>query len=470
MNKDSYEGLTSLLQALFALQQLKVAHPDYKIEEKITMTVVSSQFLRRCTRQLLMRCAAAFAMLTFPLIFATGASAADNPAPVFLFDTGGDKIGNIPYGGVISDQAGNLYGTTQAGGPPGFGVVYKLTPTSSGPWKETILHDFNGGPSDGATPDATLVQDSAGNLYGTTIYGGINPDPTCPADCGFGVVFELTPTADGPWKETILYRFTGKTDGANPAAGVIQDSAGNLYGTTTGGGIYTFGTAFKLSPTATGWKETVLRSFGDLDGIAPFAPLAFDSAGNLYGTTAGGGVPNLGVVFKLTPQASGPWKEKVLHSFQGGKDGLSPLAGVVLDQDGNVFGTSQSLDGALPCGTVFELTAANGYAETILHEFQGTLRNNDGCEPNQLVFDSQGDLFGTSEFGGTDNAGTIFELTRESSGFSYRVLHSFLGDRIGSNDGEFPFAPLSFGPDGALFGTSLGPGFPAGGEVFKFIP
>ena len=210
-------------------------------------------------------------------------------------------------------------------------------------------------------------------------------------------------------------------------------------------------------------------SFGDLDGIAPYAPLTFDNAGNLYGTTFIGGNQNLGVVFKLTPQKSGLWKETVLHNFQGGSDGLMPLAGVVLDKEGNVFGASQAMSGQLPCGTVFELTAANGYAETILHEFEGTF-NNDGCIPNQLVFDSHGDLFATSEFGGTDNAGTIFKLTRESSGFKYGVQHNFVGDQIGSTDGEFPVAPLTFGLDGALFSTSLGPGFPGGGEVFKFIP
>jgi uncharacterized repeat protein (TIGR03803 family) len=436
------------------------------MKEEVIMPAVATQFLRKSTSQLLTMYALALAI--FSLIFATSAFAADKPAPLSLFDLGNNHDGNNPFGGVIADKAGNLYGTTQKGGFPGFGVVFKLTPTSSGLWKETILHTFNGSP-DGANPDATLVRDSAGNLYGTTLYGG-RPTKNCSVDCGSGIVFKLTPTAKGPWKETVIYRFTGGMDGAIPVAGVIQDSAGNLYGTTAGGGANTFGTAFKLSPTATGWKETVLHSFGDLDGIAPYAPVTFDHGGNLYGTTLLGGNQNLGVVFKLTRQKSGLWKERVLHNFQGGSDGLSPLAGVVLDKNGNVFGASQAMSGQLPCGTVFELTAANGYAETILHEFEGTFHNNDGCIPNQVVFDSHGDLFGTSEFGGTDSAGTIFKLTRDASGFSYKALYSFLGDRIGSTDGEFPVAPLTFGPNGALFGTSLGPGFPAGGEVFKFIP
>jgi uncharacterized repeat protein (TIGR03803 family) len=437
------------------------------MKEEVIMPVVATQFLRRSTRHLLTRCTLAFAILALSLIFATGALAADNPAAIWLFDVGNNHDGNNPFGTVISDEAGNLYGTTQKGGFPGFGVVFKLTPTSNGLWKETILHTFKGSP-DGVNPDSTLVRDSAGNLYGTTLYGG-RKTKHCSANCGSGIVFKLTPTAKGPWEETVIHQFTGGLDGAVPVAGVILDAVGNLYGTTSGGGANAFGMAFKLSPTATGWKETVLHSFGDLDGIAPYAPLTFDNAGNLYGTTFIGGNQNLGVVFKLTPQKSGHWKETVLHNFQGGNDGLWPLAGVVLDKEGNVFGASQAPSGQLPCGTVFELTAANGYAETILHEFEGTFHN-DGCIPNQLVFDSHGDLFATSEFGGPDNAGTIFKLTRESSGFKYSVLHNFLGDQINSTDGEFPVAPLTFGLDGALFSTSLGPGFPAGGEVFKFIP
>jgi outer membrane protein assembly factor BamB len=442
---------------------------DDKMKEEIIMSVVATQVLRRSTRQFLTRCALAFAILTLSLILTTGASAADKPVPLWLFDVGNTHDGNSPIGGVIADKAGNLYGTTQKGGFPGFGIVLKLTPTSSGLWKETILHTFQGSPSDGATPDSTLVLDSAGNLYGTTLQGGlVTKNPECSPGCG--LVFKLTPTASGPWKETIIHRFTGKLDGANPVAGLIQDSAGNLFGSAAGGGTTQLGVAFELSPTPTGWKETVLHNFGGTQGAAPFAPLAFDSAGDLYGTTLLGGNQNLGVVFKLTRQKSGLWKERVLHNFQGGSDGLIPLAGVVLDKEGNVFGASQAMNGQLPCGTVFKLTAANGYAQTILHEFEGTFNNNDGCIPNQLVFDSHGNLFGTSEFGGTDSAGTIFKLTRETSGFSYKVLYSFLGDRIGSTDGEFPVAPLTFGPDGALFSTSLGPGFPAGGEVFKFIP
>jgi uncharacterized repeat protein (TIGR03803 family) len=432
------------------------------------------------TTQVLLRRAATLITLALSLVWAVNAWAGNVPVSIWFFgnSTGiGANIidGNTPFSTPIFDSAGNLYGTTADGGANGFGIVFKLTPTSSGLWKETILHSFKGSPGDGATPYSTLFRDSAGNLYGTTFTGGLKTkNPECSAGCG--VVFKLTPTAKGPWKETILYRFKGGADGASPHAGLIQDKAGNFYGTASGGGNSTgTGTVFKLTLTSTGWKETILHSFGiEVDGAVPFASLVFDSAGNLYGTTVLGGEQNLGTVFKMTPQTSGTWTETVLHSLQGGNDGLEPYAPVVLDKEGNVYAASQALNEQLPCGAVFKLTAANNYAETILHSFEGTFNNNDGCIPNGLVFDTSGNLFGTSVFGGTDSAGTIFKLTPDSAGgFSYSVLYSFLGDQTTSTDGEFPFAPMAFGPNGELFGTAIGGpdgNFPGAGVVFEFKP
>lgn len=398
--------------------------------------------------------------------------AADAPVPLWLFGaaspTDSSSDGNSPFSAPIFDAAGNIYGTTQKGGFFGAGTVFRLTPTSTGLWKETVLYQFKGTP-DGLNPVSTLIRDSAGNLYGTTFFGGpATTNPLCDGR-GCGVVFKLTPTATGPWKETIIHRFSGP-DGANPASGLIHDSAGNFYGTTIGGGAG-LGIAYKLTLTSTGWKETILHKFGDgADGAAPWSPLVFDSTGHLYGTTRIGGDLNLGTVYKLTRQSTGVWTSTVLHSFQGGTDGLEPLAGVVLDAAGNVYGVSSQFEGVLPQGTVFKLTAANHYTETVLHRFEGTLKGSDGATPNQLVKDSSGNLFGTTEFGGFDNAGTIFKLTKESTGFGYAIEYDFIGDQINSTDGEFPQAPMTFGPNGELFGTSLGPGFPAGGEVFKFKP
>jgi len=427
--------------------------------------MLAARFLRKTTTSRSYQHALSVITLMLALMLTVHASA-QNPRPLWLFEANGGNIdGGNPFGTVVFDNKGNLFGTTQTQDFDGNGMVYELTPTAQGLWKEAIIHEFSASGADGAKSDATLLRDSSGNLFGTTLYGG---DMACGFGCG--VVFELSPQSNGQWQYTVIHRFAGGADGGHPVAGVIEDALGNLYGTTTGDGLDNVGTVYELSPTAMGFNETVLHEFGGDDGVAPYAPLAFDAQGNLYGTALLGGELNLGTVYKLNKQSDGTWQVSVLHSFQGGSDGQNPLAGVTLDRRGGVFGASQSPSGALPCGTLFVLNPAKNYAETILHEFEGTFHNNDGCDPNQPVFDSHGNLFATTEFGGTDNAGTIFELSRTSSGLNYRILHSFVGDQLNSTDGEFPFTPMVFGPNGALFSTSLGPNFPAGGEVFEFIP
>jgi uncharacterized repeat protein (TIGR03803 family) len=265
------------------------------------------------------------------------------------------------FAGLVLDQEGNLYGTAQHGGPYGGGVVFKLTPEG----KETVLHSFcqQGYPCpDGAAPQAGLVFDQKGNLYGTTLYGGVY---------GGGTVFKLTPQG----KQTVLYSFCAQNncpDGESPSAALIFDQKGNLYGTTDGGGAHRGGTVFKLTPKG---KETVLYSFcayggkNCTDGVVPRAGLVFDQKGNLYGTTFEGGNTNgtcsfgCGVVFKLTPKG----KETVLHNFctQGGyscTDGAYPLARVVFDRKGSLYGTTMGGGGAknycygFGCGVVFKLT------------------------------------------------------------------------------------------------------------------
>src|SRR5579885_3073315 len=203
--------------------------------------------------------------------------------------------------------------------------------------KEKVLHAFAGGKT-GATEFSSLIFDSAGNLYGTAQRGG---DMSVCDDAGCGVVFKLTPNAGGKWKETVLYTFSGGKDGAFPSAALTLDSSGNLYGTTANGGSMSgqlcqesgCGVVFELSPVGGRWKLIVLHRFHGKDGSQPFAPVTFDTAGNLYGTTAsGGGTGGNGVVYKLTPGSNGEWKETVLHAFAGGNDGASPLTGVVLDE------------------------------------------------------------------------------------------------------------------------------------------
>lgn len=284
--------------------------------------------------------------------------------------------GGIPNGGLIADVSGNLYGTAQNGGTysgeceySGCGVVFELSPLSTGGWKESVLHTFTEG-VDGGFPSGPLIVDAAGNLYGTASSGGVRNGCQC------GVVFELSLTSGGLWKETVLHTFSGNADGSLPFAGLAFDSAGNLYGTTYRGGDlsgcdgYGCGVAFKLSPVSDGhWKETVLHSFtGGTDGSQPSIGLVVDGAGNVYGTTPTGGETNCGfdhkgcgVVFELSPQSNGNWNETVLHTFLGGPDGSLPASGITLDANDNLYGTTvfggnlEACDNS-GCGVVFEIT------------------------------------------------------------------------------------------------------------------
>ena len=364
--------------------------------------------------------------------------------------------------GLILDAAGNLYGTTQYGGSDDRGVVFKLTPGVDGSWTERVLHSFG---TDGAEPVAGLIFDAAGNLYGTTEVSG---------KVGGGVVFKLTPKADGTWTESVLHNFgVSHKDGTNPAAGLIFDADRNLYGTTLNGGAAEFGTVFRLTRDADGsWKEKVLYSFagGIKDGGGPEAGLIFDTTGNLYGTTNAGGANNEGTVFKLMPQADGSWKEKVLYSFIGGiKDGGGPSAGLIFDTAGNLFGTTAG-GGAYGRGVVFQLTPnSNGsWKEKLLHQFTA---GKDGGYPNAgLIFDHAGNLYGTTTYGGPNDCagscGVVFRLApRSKSGWRETVLHTFSG-RPGAN----PVAGVIFDAAGNLYGTTHGDTYNTFGSVFEITP
>jgi uncharacterized repeat protein (TIGR03803 family) len=302
-----------------------------------------------------------------------------------LHSFGGFADGANPVAGVIFDSAGNLYGTTYFGGASGQGVVFKLDTTRT----ETVLYSFTGG-ADGGSPRSSLIRDSAGNLYGTTEYGGAS---------GQGTVFKL----DAAGTESVLYSFRGRADGATPVAGLVRDSAGNLYGTTYNGGASGFGVVFKVN---TAGKETVLHSFaGGADGANPYAGLIRDSAGNFYGTTFYGGASNYGIVFKVDTTRT----ETVLYSFTGGADGGNPSAGVIRDSAGNLYGAT-TIGGApgMGYGVVFELDTAG--TETVLHTFAGGAG---GANPvGGLIRDSAGNLYGTTQDGGSSgNDGLVFEIT-----------------------------------------------------------
>ena len=265
--------------------------------------------------------------------------------------------GAVPFSRLIFDQAGNLYGTTLEGGlssacTGGCGTAFELTPNSGGTWTESVLYSFCSLKNcrDGAFPFVGgLVFDPAGNLYGTTEFSG--------DESGGGVVFELSPNGDGSWKESVLHAFCSLKnchDGANPLDTLIFDKAGNLYGTAEGGGAGA-GVVFELSPIGDGrWKEKVLHSFAGRNGAVPYAGLIFDQAGNLYGTTFEGGVPGGGVVFKLTPHATGAWGETVLHDFSD-KAGAIPFSGLIFDTAGNLYGTTYG-DSNSTFGSVYEIT------------------------------------------------------------------------------------------------------------------
>ena len=306
--------------------------------------------------------------------------------------------GAYPYqSDLIFDSAGNLYGTTAEGGANGYGVngvlgygvVFKLTPGDTG-WTETVLYNFAGG-TDGYQPWSGLIMDSAGNLYGTTAYGG----------AGLGTVFELSPSGDG-WTEQVIYDADANSNGID--AGLTMDAAGNIFGVA-------WWEVFELSPNGHGgWNSTVIHTFtgSPEDGSGAQGTPVLDQAGNLYGTTTEGGATNYGTVYELSPPTKrwqkGKWTERILHSFGGGNDGWLPFAAIVFDAAGNIYGTTFS-------GGVFELAAQVGkrwYKEKVLWTFSGA----DGSGPwGSLILDSAGNLYGTTCFGGSTGNGVVFEVT-----------------------------------------------------------
>lgn len=402
--------------------------------------------------------AALMIIIVIALILAPSASAQSKYKTLYKFKGGTD---GTPQVGLIFDQVGNLYGTETWGGTGGCGAVYELTPGQGGSWTKTVLHNFTC--SDGNYPVADLIFDGAGNLYGTAIIGGTYNG---------GVVFELTPNADGSWTESTPHNFTGGQDGFEPFfAPLIFDGTGNLYGTTYRGGSG-YGVAFKLSPNQDGsWTETVLHTFTDKDGNESRAGLIFDGKGNMYGTTQLGGAAGQGVVFELTPNADGSWTEKVLHQFTGNKDGGQPWGGLIFDPAGNLYGMTYQ-GGTYGAGVVFELTpnSNGGWTEKVLHHFNGG--KGGGYPQDRLIFDTAGNLYGTTWKGGNlsycDGAGcgVVFKLAPNSKGgWNETVLHTFL-----DHPGAYPSAGLIFDAAGNLYSTTGGDGTTTFGSVFEITP
>lgn len=363
-----------------------------------------------------------------------------------LYALGVGTDGQYPTSTLVADGNGNFYGTTQGGGTFGQGTVFKITPTGA----HSVVYHFAGGTTDGERPQAGLVIDSAGNLYGTTYAGG--------GAAGFGTVFKISPAGNVLWRHSFS---SVAGDGKSPVGGLVMDASGDLYGTTSSGGVGGFGTVFKVTQ---GGTLTTLYSFADPlvdpnDGQTPNGTLLVDSAGNLYGTTTGGGVNNGGTIFKMTTGGSRTWLYS-LDSTLG--EGLVPTAGLVMDSAGNFFGTTSS-GGMYGDGTVFKVTAAG--VLTVVYAFNSTV--GDGKTPYaELVLDGFGSLYGTCSAGGVNTFGTVFKVTQSGT---HTVLYSFGGN---PNDGRGPSGGLYIDSVGNIYGTTSTDGINYGslndgGTIFK---
>lgn len=390
----------------------------------------------------------------------------------------GPPDGSSPQASLVADSAGNLYGTTEAGGS-NYGAAFELSPpaTAGGPWTEQILHTFQGDSNDGAYPTGTLVFDKQGNLYGTTQAGGPH---------NLGTIFELSPPAavGDDWTETILWNFPQNLlKGYSPAGKLSIDAAGNLYGTTGAGGTKVktctlCGVVFELVKPKTSdqaWAERVLYNFGVVanDGFAPSPDLLL-RGGMLYGTTRAGGTNNSGTVFQLTPH-TGLWTETILYNFAN-SEGIVPQGGLIADAAGNLFGTTSSggTDEKCSCGTIYELSppavAGGAWQESTLYSFTGL---SDGARPfGPLWRDSLGDLFGTTTIRGESQhggAGTVFKLKAPAisgGAYTFVLLHDFATT---PDDGGAPQGGLIL-QNGLFYGTTQGGGTDNLGVVFSVAP
>jgi len=427
-------------------------------------------------------------LVLFAVVLAFAISASAEWKEKVLYSFQGLPDGAYPAGGVVFDQAGNLYGATTDGGAnncPGIaqcGIVFQLQAPAqkSGAWSEHVLYVFKGKNSnDGETPAGSVIFDSAGNLYGTTAYGGSGGCILLGSNVGCGVVYQMTPpkAKGGAWTEKVIYSFQGGKDGYFPWGDLTFDGAGNLYGATQFGGgkgttcdsFYQFcGTVFKMSPPKTKggkWTEQVLHSFaGGSDGANPNGGLALDRKGAIYGSTPYGGNQGCksdsgigcGIVFRLKSpaQKGGAWTEKLLHVFTDGSDGAGPNGGLILDSTGSLYGTTGG-GGVHLDGLVFRLTSAKGgrWAEKVVYAFKG---GSDGDGPNCcLVFDGVGVLYGTA-FGGLSGRGTVFQLKPRDGdgGWAFSLGYAFLG----APDAAYPATGLIFGAEGNAYSTTQGGG------------
>jgi len=366
----------------------------------------------------------------------------------------GGADGYTPYAGLTLDNAGNLYGTTSEYSGVG-GTAFEIK-NRNGAWIFNVLSDFyyyGAGPS---IPAGRLVIGPGGTLYGTSFYGG---NGAC-TELGCGTLYALRApqtfcrSITCPWNVTVEYSFTGP-DGNQPFfVDPVFDSAGNIYGSSTQGGAYSFGNVFQLSRTNGQWTATSLHDFDVSDGQFPQSSVTLDGQGNVYGTAYAGGPNNRGSVYQLTRSGSG-WTFNLLYGFPNSSDGNGPVGGLVFDDAGNLYGSTFS-GGANGGGTVFELSpSGGGWNFSVLYSFTGT-----GYNPgpfDTLTLDAAGNLYGTAYLDGAHGCGSVFELTRNNGNWSYSDLHDF---SCGA-DGAMPVGNVSIDAGGNLYGTAS-----AGGDGY----
>jgi uncharacterized repeat protein (TIGR03803 family) len=447
------------------------------------MTRSAKARIRVCGIAAAMATVTTFALATLP------SQSASAQTLTVLHTFSGASDGGVPLAGLTMDAAGNLYGTSSHGAD-GYGEVFKLAHKGQG-WIFTPLYTFRGAPNDGANPVARVIFGPDGTLYGTTENGG---DSTGFCHPGCGTVFNLRPsptactTALCPWQETVLYDFavTDPTYGALPESEVIFDSAGNLYGTTLGGGYYAepgggsgcveCGLVYKLTPSGGGWTESVPYSFSGYqygtDGAFPVGGVTFDNAGNLYGTNTAYGSCGVGTVFQLTP-GSPQWTERIVQQLCS--MGASPTASMIYDAASNTFYGDSEGDteyGPQP-PSVFTLTESVGtWFFTPIYTFS----QNGGGPAGSLLMDSAGNLYGTTIAGGSNplglcsnGCGTIFKLTPSNGSWTYTELYDFTG----GSDGGAPYSNLVQDANGNFYGTTSAGGSTGCsrcGVVFEFTP
>jgi len=384
-----------------------------------------------------------------------------------IYSFAGDEDGEYADTDLVTDTAGNLYGTTVQGGDTGSGTVFQLAHATTG-WIHTVLYSFTGG-ADGGEPYKGVTLGPHGNLFGTAGVGGLYTGPCI--DTGCGVVYKLI-RANGAWTQKVIHSFTGSDgDGFGPGAGVTLDSRGNVYGMTPTGGANGFGIVFELTPDGKGnWAERVIHTFaGGTDGIGGSAGrLVLDAAGNVYGLCTTGGTHGAGVVFALAPTQSGEWTETILYTFLDEPDSGFPYGALVGDGRGNLYGTTYYA-GKYDLGTVYRLSRRNGvWTQTWMYSFKG---GPNGSSPiSTLAGDAAGNLYGTTSEGGAAscNCGVIFKLTLSSGAPPvYSVVYRFKGPP----DGAFVYNGMVANAGGtALYGATVHGGSANEGAIYQFTP